>query len=145
MIVQSSVGVIRTFSTYFSELIGRLQQQNGILAFLSNIRNMLSYPEEDEDVLKDINLKIASGEKLALIGLNGAGKTTMVKLICGFYEPTAALEPIAENELYQNFGKAAGDNTVLFIFHRLSSTRFCDRIILLEGSHIIEEGTHRLL
>lgn len=286
-----SVGVIRTFSAYFSELIGRIQQQNGILAFLTNIRNMLSYPEEDEDfeekntidtgkgmeiefrnvsfryentdedVLKDINLKISSGEKLALIGLNGAGKTTMVKLICGFYEPTAgeifvngrpkrsysqkeyiskvsalfqdsfvfplsldenltscrevskqdicfktaltysgfepiyercedrgktmlvrevnedatdfsggekqkllfaralykqskllildeptaALDPIAENELYQNFGKAAGDNTVLFISHRLSSTRFCDRIILLEDSHIIEEGTHEQL
>ena len=42
-----SVGVIRTFSAYFSELIGRIQQQNGILAFLTNIHNMLSYPEAE--------------------------------------------------------------------------------------------------
>ena len=286
-----SVGVIRTFSSYFSGLVNRIQEQNGIQTFLTNIRKMLSYQEEKkpteetiaidtengleiefrnvsfryenakEDILTDINLKIHSGEKLALIGLNGAGKTTMVKLICGFYEPTsgeilvngrpkrcysqdeylskisalfqdsflfplsldenltgssevaegdeqlkaalsysgfapiyercrdggktmlvrevnadatdfsggekqkllfaralykqskllildeptAALDPIAENELYQNFGKAAGNNTVIFISHRLSSTRFCDRIILLEGARILEEGSHEQL
>ena len=286
-----SVGVIRTFSNHFSGLIGRIQEQNGIQAFLTNIRKMLSYSEEDEmmedtlpmdtekgmeiefknvsfryenakeDVLKNINLTIHAGEKLAMIGLNGAGKTTMVKLICGFYEPTsgeiwvngrpkkcytqkeyiakvsalfqdsfvfplslyenltsyseerdqdeclktaltysgfapvyeeckekgktmlvrevnenatdfsggekqkllfaralykqskllildeptATLDPIAENELYLSFGKAAGNNTVIFISHRLSSTRFCDRIILLEGAQISEEGTHEQL
>ncbi len=286
-----SVGVIRTFSGYFSGLINRIQEQNGIQTFLTNIRKMLSYQEEKkpteetigintengleiefrnvsfryenakEDILTDINLKIHSGEKLALIGLNGAGKTTMMKLICGFYEPTAgeilvngrpkrcysqdeylskisalfqdsflfplsldenltgssevaegdeqlkaalsysgfapiyercrdggktmlvrevnadatdfsggekqkllfaralykqskllildeptaALDPIAENKLYQNFGKAAGNNTVIFISHRLSSTRFCDRIILLEGARILEEGAHEQL
>lgn len=286
-----SVGVIRSFSGYFSELIKRIQEQNGIQTFLTNIRKMLSYQEEKktteetiaidtengleiefrnvsfryenakEDILTDINLKIHLGERLALIGLNGAGKTTMVKLICGFYEPTAgeilvngrpkrcysqeeylskisalfqdsfvfplsldenltgssevaegdeqliaalsysgfapiyercrdrgktmlvrevnadatdfsggekqkllfaralykqskllildeptaALDPIAENELYQNFGKAAGNNTVIFISHRLSSTRFCDRIILLEGARILEEGSHEQL
>ncbi len=272
---------------YFIRQLGEL----GIQAFLTNIRKMLSYSEEDEmmedtlpmdtekgmeiefknvsfryenakeDVLKNINLTIHAGEKLAMIGLNGAGKTTMVKLICGFYEPTsgeiwvngrpkkcytqkeyiakvsalfqdsfvfplslyenltsyseerdqderfktaliysgfapvyeeckekgktmlvrevnenatdfsggekqkllfaralykqskllildeptATLDPIAENELYLSFGKAAGNNTVIFISHRLSSTRFCDRIILLEGAQILEEGTHEQL
>lgn len=57
-------------------------------------------------------------------------------------EPTAALDPIAENELYMNFGDAMENRTAIYISHRLSSTRFCDRIILLEHGAIIEEGTH---
>ncbi len=47
-----------------------------------------SYPGSDEIVLKDINLKITSGEKIALVGVNGAGKTTLIKLLCRFYDPT---------------------------------------------------------
>ena len=57
-------------------------------------------------------------------------------------EPTAALDPIAENELYMNYGKAMENKTGIYISHRLSSTRFCDRILLLEHGEIIEEGTH---
>ena len=57
-------------------------------------------------------------------------------------EPTAALDPIAENELYLNYGKAMENKTGIYISHRLSSTRFCDRILLLEHGEIVEEGTH---
>lgn len=57
-------------------------------------------------------------------------------------EPTAALDPIAENELYLSYGKAMENKTGIYISHRLSSTRFCDRILLLEHGEIIEEGTH---
>lgn len=57
-------------------------------------------------------------------------------------EPTAALDPIAENELYLKLGEAAKDKTTIFISHRLSSTRFCDRIVLLENGTIVETGTH---
>jgi ATP-binding cassette subfamily B protein/ATP-binding cassette subfamily C protein len=46
------------------------------------------YPNSDKHVLKNIDLKITSGDRLALVGLNGSGKTTLVKLLCGFYEPT---------------------------------------------------------
>ena len=46
------------------------------------------YPNSNKYVLKNINLKINSGDRLALVGLNGSGKTTLVKLLCGFYEPT---------------------------------------------------------
>lgn len=48
-----------------------------------------SYPETDKLVLKDINLKLESGEKLALVGLNGAGKTTLIKLLARVYDPTS--------------------------------------------------------
>lgn len=60
-------------------------------------------------------------------------------------EPTAALDPIAENELYLNYGKAMENKTSIYISHRLSSTRFCDRILLLDHGEIIEEGTHESL
>lgn len=57
-------------------------------------------------------------------------------------EPTAALDPIAENEIYLKYKELASGKTSLFISHRLSSTRFCDRIILIEEGRIVEEGTH---
>mgnify|MGYP003291966889 CR=1 FL=1 len=60
-------------------------------------------------------------------------------------EPSAALDPIAENELYQKYSEVTKGRTTIFISHRLSSTRFCDRIILLEGAGIREEGTHEEL
>ena len=284
-----SVGLVRTFSSNFSTLIHKIQGLNNIHAFLTYMRKLLDlpekeqkesintdktkgveiefrnvsfrYPESTTEVLSDINITIHSNEKLALIGLNGAGKTTFVKLLCGFYkptkgeilvngiplskydrdeymslvsalfqdsmlfpvtvdenltgntlsetdaenlkyvlemsgfseryeglpqggetkvvrevhenatdfsggekqkllfaralykkapllildEPTAALDPIAENELYLRYGEAAKNRTVVFISHRLSSTRFCDRIALLEGARILEEGTHEEL
>lgn len=217
-----------------------------------------AYPGEEKTILKKFNLIIKKGEKLALLGLNGAGKTTIVKLLCGFYqpqegdifingmnrnvftreeyyrlisvvfqdytflplsideniagcfeqdidyrkietciaksgfydkysnlssngktllirevneeavdisggekqkvlfaralykdapimvldEPTAALDAIAESELYLRLKDVAEGKTVLFISHRLSSTTFCDRVVLVENGQIIQEGTH---
>lgn len=57
-------------------------------------------------------------------------------------EPTSALDPIAESELYQEYAKLCEDKISIFISHRLSSTRFCDRILFLENGKIIEQGTH---
>lgn len=57
-------------------------------------------------------------------------------------EPTAALDPIAEREIYQQYETFSKEKTSIFISHRLSSTRFCDRIIFLANGRIIEEGTH---
>jgi len=57
-------------------------------------------------------------------------------------EPTAALDPIAENELYLKYGDLTKDRTSIFISHRLSSTRFCDRIVFLHKGNIAELGSH---
>ncbi len=57
-------------------------------------------------------------------------------------EPTAALDPIAENDLYVKYHTMTKGKTSLFISHRLASTRFCDRILFLEDGRIAEEGTH---
>lgn len=57
-------------------------------------------------------------------------------------EPTAALDPIAESEMYEKYSSFVENKTSIFISHRLSSTRFCDRIIFLDNGTIAEEGTH---
>lgn len=220
-----------------------------------------TYPEADAPTLSDLNLQIKPGEKIALVGINGAGKTSIVKLLSGFYqpdrgailvngqnisgfypqeylvkvgvvfqepfvlaytiaqniaccseeeidysrvqkclkmaglwekvealkkkeqtiltkeldpdgillsggetqklmlartlykdaplmildEPTAALDPIAEAELYQKYQQLTQGKTSIFISHRLASTQFCDRILFLENGEIIEQGTHQEL
>ncbi len=60
-------------------------------------------------------------------------------------EPTAALDPIAENDIYMKYDEMTSGKTSLFISHRLASTRFCDRILFLKNGKIIEEGTHQEL
>ena len=60
-------------------------------------------------------------------------------------EPTAALDPLAENDIYEKYGAMTAGKTSVFISHRLASTRFCDRIIFLADGDIREEGTHESL
>ena len=60
-------------------------------------------------------------------------------------EPTAALDPIAENDIYMKYNDMTTGKTSMFISHRLASTRFCDRIIFVADGHIAEEGTHESL
>ena len=57
-------------------------------------------------------------------------------------EPTAALSPNAEYELYKRFYEISRDKTALFISHRLASCRLCDQILVFERSRIVETGTH---
>lgn len=216
------------------------------------------YPGASKDTISHINLRIEGGSKIALVGNNGAGKTTIVKLLSGLYyptegeilingisitefniedyhkiigavfqdahtfsftiakivasckegeidykkvrkclslaglldkieklehkektyltqqlckegiqlsggemqklmlaralykdapimildEPTAALDPIAEGDLYEKYNDLTKNKTSIFISHRLSSTKFCDRILFLEHGQIVEDGTH---
>ena len=57
-------------------------------------------------------------------------------------EPTAALDPIAEAEIYSKFDEIAGDKTAIYISHRLSSCKFCDEIAVFDKGSVIERGTH---
>lgn len=60
-------------------------------------------------------------------------------------EPTAALDPIAEMEVYEKFNEIVGDRTAVYISHRLSSCRFCDSIAVFDHGSIIQRGTHESL
>ena len=216
------------------------------------------YPNSENYIYKNLNLKIPAGQKLAIVGHNGAGKTTFIKLLCGLYEvtegeillngininrfnkdeywklfsvvfqevkplafsvaeniainekeqidynkvqealeqagiykkvsslkngmdtamqkiidaegiefsggenqkviiarslykngyimvldePTAALDALAENEIYINFNKMVYNKTAIYISHRLASTHFCDKIAMFHRGNLIEYGTH---
>lgn len=218
-----------------------------------------TYPQAEKSTINNISFKVNKGENIAIVGENGAGKTTAIKLLCGLYyptsgdilingkssddfstnsyfdlfavvfqdynflpmtiaenicitsnydkkklyaafekagilekinsldkkentlmvkdvytdavdfsggekqklllakaiykdspilildEPTAALDPIAENELYLKYNQLTNNKISFFISHRLSSTRFCDRILFLSDGTITESGTHEEL
>ena len=57
-------------------------------------------------------------------------------------EPTAALDPLTEFEIYQNFDTLVKDKTAFYISHRLSSSKFCDEILVFDKGEIIQRGTH---
>lgn len=217
------------------------------------------YPNTDTYALRHVNLKFKIGEKLAVVGANGSGKTTFIKLLCRLYdptegeillngvniqkydydeymsifsvvfqdfnlfsfklgevvassksfdrdkvknclvkanfgdrfnelpdgadtylykgfdksgveisggeaqkialaralykdapfiildEPTAALDPVSEYEVYSNFNEIAGDKTAVYISHRLASCRFCDKIAVFDNGEIVQTGDHRSL
>lgn len=60
-------------------------------------------------------------------------------------EPTAALDPIAEAEIYSKFNDIAGDKTAIYISHRLSSCKFCDEIAVFQNGAVVQQGTHETL
>lgn len=96
-------------------------------------------------LIKEVNegaVDFSGGEKQKLLFARAMYKQAPLLILD---EPTAALDPIAENRLYMNYGDAAAGATSIYISHRLSSTRFCDRIVLLENGSLVEEGTHEEL
>lgn len=95
------------------------------------------------------------GKQIFLDGVRlSGGQTQRMMLARALYkdgpllvldEPTAALDPLAENDIYQKYGQMTSGKTSLFISHRLASTRFCDRILFLQDGVIAEQGTHQQL
>lgn len=243
---------------YQGSLTVEKREDNEYYIEFSNVS--FKYPRTENYVLRNVNLKFKIGEKLAVVGMNGSGKTTFIKLLCrlydptegeillnnvdirkydykeymsifsvvfqdfklfsfglgqnvsasfhyneelakrclekaGFYErlqsmkkgletsiykdldeegveisggeaqkialaralyknapfiildePTAALDPIAEYEVYSKFNEIVQDKTAIYISHRLSSCRFCDVIAVFDGGQIVQRGVHdRLL
>ena len=60
-------------------------------------------------------------------------------------EPTASLDPVAEAEIYEKFAEIVGDRTAIYISHRLSSCKFCDKIAVFHHGTIVQTGTHQSL
>lgn len=91
-----------------------------------------------KDVYKDA-VDFSGGEKQKLLLAKAIYKNAPVLILD---EPTAALDPIAENELYLKYNEMTDNKISFFISHRLSSTRFCDRILFIKDGTIAESGTH---
>jgi ATP-binding cassette subfamily B protein len=91
---------------------------------------------------KDINdeaAELSGGETQRLMLARALYKDSSVLILD---EPTAALDPIAESRLYEQYNVLSSGKTSIFISHRLASTRFCDRIIFMDNHTIAEYGTH---
>lgn len=94
-----------------------------------------------KDVYKEA-VDFSGGEKQKLLLAKAIYKNAPVLILD---EPTAALDPIAENELYLKYNEMTSGKISFFISHRLSSTRFCDRILFIKDGKIAESGTHEEL
>ena len=95
----------------------------------------------DKNVYKNA-VDFSGGEKQKLLLAKAIYKNAPVLILD---EPTAALDPIAENELYLKYNEMTSGKISFFISHRLSSTRFCDRILFIKNGRIAESGTHEEL
>lgn len=91
-----------------------------------------------KDVYKNA-VEFSGGEKQKLLLAKAIYKNASILILD---EPTAALDPIAENELYLKYNEITKNKISFFISHRLSSTRFCDRILFVKEGKILEEGSH---
>lgn len=94
-----------------------------------------------KDVYKDA-ADFSGGEKQKLLLAKAIYKNAPVLILD---EPTAALDPIAENELYLKYNEMTDNKISFFISHRLSSTRFCDKILFIKDGTIAESGSHEEL
>ena len=118
------------------------------------------YPNTEAYALRHVNLKFKVGEKLAIVGRNGSGieisggEAQKIALARALYkdapflildEPTAALDPVSEYEIYSKFNGIAGDKTAIYISHRLASCRFCDKIAVFDSGEIVQTGSHDTL
>ena len=87
-------------------------------------------------------IDLSGGEKQRLAMARALYKDGKVIIL---YEPTAALDALAEDRMYREFENMIHGKTAVFISHRLGSTRFCDKIAMFEDGTIVEEGTHEEL
>ncbi len=136
------------------------------LFFFSIAENVASSAEYDEDRIRDCVAKAGFGERLAALpdGIHtniyqqeehgieiSGGEAQKLAIARALYkdaawvildEPTSALDPISEYEIYQHFNELVKDKTSLYISHRMSSCRFCNKIYVFEDGRIVQRGSH---
>ena len=119
---------------------GRVKQCLDLTGLTAKIDSL---PDKEETLLvRAVHAEAAElsgGEKQKLAMARALYKDAPVLILD---EPTAALDPIAENEVYMKYAELTEGKTSVYISHRLASTRFCDRILLIDGNVIAEQGTH---
>ena len=102
-------------------------------------RHALKLVGMDEKFYKQSPFELSGGQKrrVAIAGVLAMRPEMMI-----LDEPTAALDPIAEAEIYSKFDEIAGDKTAIYISHRLSSCKFCDEIAVFHEGAVIQQGSH---
>ena len=94
------------------------------------------------NIVEEDGVDLSGGEKQKLALARALYKSARIVVLD---EPTAALDAIAEQQLYERFDKMVGRRSAVYISHRLSSTRFCDRIAMFADGRLVEYGTHEEL
>lgn len=102
-------------------------------------KGMKTYLYKDYE---DEGVEISGGEAQKLAMARALYKNAPFVLLD---EPTAALDPVAESEIYTNFDKIVGNKTAVYISHRLSSCKFCDRIAVFKEGMLVQYGSHEEL
>ena len=116
------------------EIICEVMGEQWLLAYPEGVRTMVGRSFG--------GIELSGGEKQRL----SLGRTLQrTSTLMFFDEPTAAIDPLAEDRLYQDILRLSQGKTTFFITHRLASVRYADRIIVLEHGEIIEEGTFETL
>lgn len=131
---------ICTTSNYDKEKLYAAFDKAGILDKINTLPN-----KEKSYMIKDVYkdaVDFSGGEKQKLLLAKAIYKNAPILILD---EPTAALDPIAENELYLKYNEMTDNKISFFISHRLSSTRFCDRILFIKDGRVAESGTHEEL
>lgn len=132
------------------ENIGQIREEEMDLEFADSVIKQAGLSERISRLPKGGHTKLIKDVYEDAVELSG-GELQRLMLARALYkdapilildEPTAALDPISENEIYLHYNEMTEGRTSLFISHRLASTRFCDRIIFIGDGKILEEGTH---
>lgn len=122
--------------TRFRDCINKSGLKENISSLPYDINTSL-YRELDEE---GIEFSGGEGQKLAMARALYKKADIMI-----LDEPTSALDPIAEYELFMRFNDITDNKTTIYISHRLSSTKFCDEIIVIHNNEIAERGNHQML
>lgn len=116
--------------------IKRLLEECGLKERIDCMYQGIDTPISKEIDARGVDLSGGEVQKIAIV--RALYKDASIVILD---EPTSALDPVAESEIYQQFDKMTEQKTAVYISHRMISTRFCDRIIVLNHGEIAEEGT----
>ena len=115
-------------------------QQAGLLEKINSMKNGMD--TKYDKTMWEEGIDLSGGEKQKLLLARALYKNSPIVILD---EPTAALDSISEQNMYELYNGVMDSKSSIFISHRLASTRFCSCIILLENGEIIECGTHEEL
>ena len=139
MTVKENVLMGRTYENE-DEMVEKALKKAGVydkvMTLKDGINTMMTKEFEEDGAV------LSGGESQKIAVARTFIKDASMKI---FDEPSSALDPIAEYELFKNIMKEGKDHTMLFISHRLSSVKSCDKVFMLENGHLIEEGSHEEL